>query len=193
MFDLETTDTLLTRNWFLEENGIDDVLVSADQSAWDYVYENRHKYATRIRQLIEPMDYIVSPDKLRVKVREFSDSEWNAVLRADEDMLELDFDRKWKEFSKTIENRPQSFADLELENTKKQIEELKARLARYTAARSRVSTRDTASSLEHQEESERAIKKLQMVCSKIQVTIDQQNNLYMNEKKKEYRLVWLLS
>jgi hypothetical protein len=193
MFDLETTHTLLTRNWFLDEEAVENVLMSADQTAWDYVYEHRHTYATRIRQLIEPMDYVTSSDKLRTKIREFTDDEWKRVLRADEDALELDFSTKWNEASKTVETRPQSFADLELENVKKQVEELKARLARYMSARSRVSSRDTASSLEHQEESERAIKKLHMVCSKIQATIDEQNTHYMNQKKKEFRLQWLLS
>lgn len=53
----ENVDILLMRNWFVEDNDILDLLDWLDQDVYDYVYQNRSKYSSKVRYYIEPSDF----------------------------------------------------------------------------------------------------------------------------------------
>ena len=72
-YDADLVDHLLMRNWFLSVDDIIEVLDKADEDAWKYVYTNRTKYATRIRELIEPQDYQPPLKKMKMRVIDLTD------------------------------------------------------------------------------------------------------------------------
>lgn len=63
----ETIDFLLRRDWFLDDDGILDLLWTADQAAYDRLVENRKTYSARIRRILGPLDHL--PDISRLKLR----------------------------------------------------------------------------------------------------------------------------
>jgi hypothetical protein len=56
---IENVHILLTRDWFVDDVDIYDLLAIIDQDVYDFVYANRHKYSERIRMCIQPNDYFV--------------------------------------------------------------------------------------------------------------------------------------
>jgi hypothetical protein len=56
---IENVHILLTRDWFVDDLDIYNLLALIDQDVYDFVYANRHKYSERIRMCIQPNDYFV--------------------------------------------------------------------------------------------------------------------------------------
>jgi transketolase len=66
----ENVDILLMRNWFVDDNDILDLLDWLDQDIYDYVYENRSKYSSKVRYYIEPLDFKILT---KFKLKELTD------------------------------------------------------------------------------------------------------------------------
>jgi hypothetical protein len=64
----EDIDFLLKRDWFLDNEGIMDLLWTADQPTYDRIVENRKEYSQRIRVLLAPMDNMPTPRKVSLSV-----------------------------------------------------------------------------------------------------------------------------
>lgn len=68
--DFETIDFLLKRNWFLDTQGIYDLLWTADQETYDRIVANRKEYSRDIRWILCPADFLPDVSKLKYRVVE---------------------------------------------------------------------------------------------------------------------------
>jgi len=62
----ENVDILLMRNWFVDDYDILDLLDWLDQDVYDYIYQNRSKYSSKVWYYIEPSDFKI-PTKFKFK------------------------------------------------------------------------------------------------------------------------------
>ena len=104
-YDQATMDTLLSRDEFVEDDMIDEVLDCAGEEAWEWIYANRAKYSQRVRMRIEPEDFRPPVEKLKVKVVELTDKEWDRVKEVRRKLIEECFERDWLEYSSTLPDR----------------------------------------------------------------------------------------
>lgn len=70
--DYETMDALLRRDWFIDEQGIYDLLWTADEQTYAKIYANRLEYSTRIKHVLCPEYFRIDPARLKWKVVESS-------------------------------------------------------------------------------------------------------------------------
>lgn len=195
-YDSKTTDELLTRDWFMDHDTIVDVLDCADENAWNYVYENRAKYSTRIRMLIEPDDYRVPLEKLKIRLVDITDPMMEKIevnQRKKNDEL---FEKDWVEYSKSIQDRGFSDEDSDLDNAWDNFCRAKDRLTKYLEkpnAKKYVtpgSRKDTYVDPK-QAELEEAIRISENEYDLAQKAVDQVDTIYWGRKKMEFRKKWL--
>jgi hypothetical protein len=195
-YDRNTMDILLTRDWFIDEDGIQEVLECADQDAWDWIYANRKKYSTRIRKLIEPTDYEFPLNKLKIRVVELTDSMIEKIESERKKKIDDAFEKDWIEHSKTIQDRGFEDVDSDLDdawddfclardNLTKYLE--KPSTKKYVAPSSR--GKETVDS--KQTELEDIVRKMENEYDLSQKAVDEVDTLYWDTKKNEYRKIWL--
>jgi hypothetical protein len=110
---IENVHILLTRDWFVDDQDIYDLLALVDQEVYDFVYTNRHTYSERIRMCIQPNDYLV---KKLPEVLDLTDFEYFRIQKKrDQDRaqkLELMWIMRKAEYPMV---RPESDCDVELD------------------------------------------------------------------------------
>jgi len=195
-YDRETMDMLLTRDWFVDDDTIEDVLNCADEDAWNWIYENRAKYSTRIRMWIEPEDYQSPVEKLKIRVVELTDKMIAQMESEKKKKTEEAFEKDWVEYAKTVENRPVHLIDSQLDNAWEKIINAKAALQKYLekpAVRRYVppSARGTVSSDTKETELNAAIQKAENEYEKLQEEEKEIDTLYWTNKRHDYRNIWM--
>lgn len=68
----ESIDFLLKRNWFMDEDGIYDLLDTADDDTFWRIVDNRKSYSLQIQMILSPADYLVDSHLLNLKVVDIS-------------------------------------------------------------------------------------------------------------------------
>lgn len=123
-FDKKTADFLLHRNWFYHNQDIVDVLNSADEDAWAYIYKNRSKYSLRIRQIIEPNDYKIHSTKPVVELTD------RMIFMMEKERKDKCMD-DWIQELKNVPPRPHDDIDTQLEQADHAFEHANDLLANY--------------------------------------------------------------
>jgi len=194
-FDRKTADELLTRDWFIDDQHIYDIIDCADEEAWDFIYTNRHKYSMRIRQIIEPNDYRIPTEKLRIKVRDLSDKDWEAVIRERKRQLESQFENHWSEYSECLSERPLGEPDSLLDDALERLSKAKDKLTKYIASRPKTymapSMRGKQILDPKQKLIENEIRSMENEFEKAQKAVEASNSEYWETKKNEYRKTWM--
>jgi len=195
-YDRETADNLLSRDWFIEDDCIQEVLERADQDAWDWIYANRSKYSTRIRMLIEPEDYRFPVEKLKIRVAELTDSMMEKINSERQKKIDDAFEKDWIEHSKTIQDRGFGNVDSELDDAWDNFCHAKDVLTKYLekpAAKKYVAPgsrgKDTVDP--KQIEIETNIRKMENEYDLAQKAVDEVDTLYWDLKKNAYRKTWM--
>lgn len=194
-FDVTTADELLTRDWFIDEQYIYDIIDCADQEAWDYIYLNRRKYSRRIREIIEPNDYRIPLEKLRIKVRCVSDQEWNDIIRQNKSKLDVAFEKDWTEYSECVSDRPLKDVDSRLDDAWDRFGRAKDKLTKYLESRPKSYIPPSMRGKEivdpKQTVIENEIRSMENEYDKIQKLVAQADSEYWKTKKNEYRKNWM--
>jgi ribosomal protein S17E len=194
-YDRELTDLLLTRNWFLDDQSIQEVLDCADQEAWDWIYLNRKKYPTRIRQLIEPRDYFYPLHKLKLRLVEFTDKEWDKLEREEEKKHEERFEKDWIVYSKHVPDRPLEKIDSDLDDIWEKFNDAKDALTKYIDTRSKKYIAPSSRGKEvidpQQKKLEDYIQSMENEYDKAQKLVEDTDSIYWKTKKNEYRKIWM--
>lgn len=195
-YDRETMDILLTRDWFVEDDMIEEVLECADEDAWEWIYNNRTKYSTRIRMRIEPEDYQFPVEKLKIRVVELTDKMIAQIESEEKKKIEDAFEKDWVEYAKSIENRPAEPIDSKLDDAWEKITFAKAALQKYLekpAVRKYVapSARGTVSSDTKETELNAAVQKAENEYEKLQEEEKEVDTLYWTNKRDDYRKIWM--
>ena len=195
-YDRKTMDALLTRDWFIDEEGIQEVLECADQDAWDWIYANRSKYSTRIRMLIEPDDYRVPVDKLKIRVVELTDSMMEQIESERKKKIEQAFEKDWIERSKSIQDRGFGDVDSDLDDAWDNFCRAKDVLTKYlekpTSKKYVPPTSRGKETVEPKQlELEDSVRKMENEYDAAQKVVDETDTLYWDTKKHEYRKTWM--
>lgn len=195
-FDLKTADELLTRDWFVDEESIRYIINYADQEAWDFIYKNRRRYSMRIREIIEPRDYQVSPEKLRIKVRSVSDKEWNEQIRNGQRKLDDKFEQDWTKYSECVPDRPLGEIDSLLDGAWERLCNTKDKLTKYLASRPKAYVPPSMRGKKEPEDPKQTTIENEIHCmeneyNKIQKLIEQSDSEYWKTQKNDYRKKWV--
>jgi len=194
-FDTKTADELLSRNLFVSDEDMYHVIDYADDDAWNYIYTNRHKYAKRIREVIEPNDYKVPIENLVTKIRELSDKEWDTLKLNKERKLEAQFEKDWTEYSDCISDRPLGEVDSRLDDAWEKFTHTKDKLTKYIASRSKTylapSLRGKEIADPKQVKIEDEIREMENEYDKAQKLVEDTDSAYWETKKNEYRKTWM--
>jgi hypothetical protein len=197
-FDINTVDELLTRDWFVDEDSIRYVIQYANQEAWEFIYANRRKYSMRIREIIEPRDYQVSPEKLRIKVRSVSDKEWYERIRASQRKLNDKFEIDWTKYSECVPDRPLLEVDSLLDDAWDRLVKTKDKLTKYIASGSKTYVSPSMRGKKEVEDPkqtviENEIRSMENEYDKIQKLVEQSDSKYWETQKNDYRKKWVPS
>jgi hypothetical protein len=193
-YDRETMDILLTRDWFDDDDAIDDVLDCADSDAWEWVYNNRFKYSSRIRRLIEPEDYRFPVEKLKIRVVELTDKMIRDIEQEKMKKFEDAFENEWVEHAKTIQDRPYGDIDNRLDDAWQNLTSAKNALQSYLekpVARKYVSPGSRANPVNTQTELETNLTKVQNEYEALLKEEEEVDSLYWKNKRNDYRKTWM--
>lgn len=195
-YEKDTMDEILTRDDFLDEDIIDEVLNCASQHAWEWVYDHRAKYSTRIRMRIEPDDYRIPVDKLKIRVVELTDKEWERIQREKEKRIDDAFEEDWVKYASTLQDRGLTSVDSELDDAwekfciareayTKYLE--KPAVKKYVApgSRSKPVTDPRADELQAN------IVKAENEYDMAQKAVETADELYWNTRRSKYRTTWV--
>lgn len=195
LLDTKTVDELLSRDWFVDEDDIYDLICCADEEACDFIYTNRRKYSRRVREIIEPNDYRIPIDKLRIKVRTLSDKEWNNRNRDDKIKTEAAFEKDWTEYSDCISDRPLGEVDSSLDQAWERVGQAKDKLTKYLASRPKAYVPPSMRGKEIVDPKQTAIEseihRMENEYSKIQKLVEEADSKYWVIQKNEYRKKWV--
>jgi len=188
-------DAVLGADEFLDEERIQEVLNACTQEAWDYVYANRSKYSTRIRQLIEPADYWPDKSRFKMTVREMTDSDMENIGKQREADRRKEFEETiWGDVKDTIPERPMDELDDELDDAWEDLTAAKKRMTdflskksgKYVPPSARKSTVDPL-----QLEIEEEIADCQKKFDEIEKRIFEADEKYLEVKKNECFQEWM--
>lgn len=195
-YDTETVNQLLTRDWFINEDDILDVIDSADKNAYDYLYKNRSKYSKRIHQLIEPDDFRFPIEKLNIRVVNITESMMKNIETEHKKTVSDMFERKWIEHSKDIQDRTIGTVDTDLDNAWDKFCQAKESLAKYVAnpnAKKYISPSSRGKEVidNKQKELEEVVRNAENEYDLAQKRVDDADEEYWNTKKSEYGATWM--
>ena len=193
VYNIKTADILLSRDWFDEPSDIIEVLDATDNNAFEYVYCNRHKYSTRIRN---PKDYKVPLNKLNTKVVDLTDYRFEQIKNEKNKRREEIFEKDWIEHSKSIQDRSFDDVDADLDTAwdkfcrakdilTKYIE--KPNVKKYVSPTSRGTTIIDAK----QTELEDVVRNMENEYDLAQKNVDEVDTFYWELKKNDYRKNWM--
>jgi hypothetical protein len=195
-YNTETVNQLLTRDWFIDENDILDVIDASDKNAYDYLYNNRSKYSKRIHQLIEPDDFRFPIEKLNIRVVNITEPMMKNIETEHKKTVSEMFERKWIEHSKNIQDRTIGTVDTDLDNAWDKFCEAKESLAKYVAnpnAKKYISPSSRGKEVidNKQKELEEVVRNAENEYDLAQKRVDDADEEYWNTKKSEYGATWM--
>jgi hypothetical protein len=184
-FDIKTTDSLLSRNWFYHTQDIVDVLNSADEDAWAYIYKHRSKYSPNIRQLIEPNDYRIHSN---LRVVELTDIMMFRMEKERKDQCMAD----WIQEIKNISPRPHDETDRQLRQAHRACEDAKKSLSDYLEKQTKKYKSPMAKLLvdPKQKALEESIVTLKNEFEKANDIVISENMKYLEEKRRDFESSW---
>lgn len=195
LFDTKTMLELLTRDWFVDDEGIYNIIDCADQEAWDFIYVNRRNFSRRIREIIEPADYRFPIEKLRIKVRALSDKEWTDMNREKQRKNNTVFEKDWEEYSDRISDRPLGEVDSRLDDAWERLGKAKDKLTTYLDSHPKSYVPQSRRGKEiidpKQKLIEDEIRKMKNEYDNAQALVEKSDSLYWETKKNEYRKTWM--
>lgn len=186
-------DSVLVQDTFLDDERIQEVLDACTEEAWAYVYANRHKYSERIRKCIEPNDYRVPPKKIKMAVREMTDSDMVRIEQDRNASKRAQFERDvWPKMKEDILDRPYSLVDSEAEDLWEYLMSVKQRMTDFLGKSKKYvppSARGTVN-LE-QKEIEDEIALAQKEFDDCEKRISEADDKYLSDKLNECFQEWL--
>jgi len=190
-------DHLLSRDWFVDDEGICEVLMHADQEAWEWILLHRNKFSSRIQKNIEFVACYFSPIQLQsLTVKEISDSAWNDVQTKHIRDMEADFNALWKEYVQTAPSRSKTNIDKHLDDISTKIKEendcmaqhIEMQKKKYLTPAARLKHVDT-----RLQQIQTTLKSLQQEFDRTQTLVNELDQSFHKNKKREFRFKWLTS
>lgn len=183
-------DDILKRDWFTEDNEIVDLLDQADNETYDAIYNSRHTYPDRVRYHIEPADYSRA-DKVAVKVVELTDKDMDRIREELREKNEKHFEAEWEKYKATLE-RPEDSVDHDADEVWRLLDimkhalesHLKTKQIKYVPPSMR--GKDTVVDIK-QKLMEQKIAELENEFKKRMAAVEQEDTIWFEHKKNEFR------
>jgi hypothetical protein len=196
-YDTETMDHLLSRDWFVDDDSICEVLLHADQEAWKWILLHRNKFSSRIQKNIAFVSSYFSPVELqKVTVQEISDAEWTNIHTKHIRDMEAEFTSLWKDYLQTVPSRPKTNIDAHFDQVSLKLAHEHEVLLQHTDMQKKKYL-TPAARLKHVDtrlqQIQATIRSLQQELEKTQTHIDQLEEAFQKNKKREFRFMWLTS
>lgn len=128
-FTFKYVDAILKRNWFLDMEGIHDMLAELPEDVYYEVLEHRNEYHPDIRWALEEPE--IPSRFLRMEVRDVSEEEWLDMEEKKEREHRSLMTEKWKDF--VPPPRPRSEIDELMDGSNARIETAKQTLDKLLA------------------------------------------------------------
>jgi hypothetical protein len=192
IYNSQTMDNLLIRNWFTTDDDILDVLDCAE--SWGHVYDNRFKYPLNVREIIEPYDYKNSLKTINLKVKELTNKEWDAIDRAIQLKNENEFEDDWAQYSETISDRTMGSVDTLLDDAWDNFCAAKDKLTKYLESKNKKYVAPSARTTKvdpKQQEIEDHIRAMENEYDEAQKAVESVESIYWENKKNDYRKTWM--
>jgi hypothetical protein len=183
-------DDLLMRNWFTSDGDIIDLLMQADDATYEKIYNSRDKYSERVQFLIEPADSTRNV-KSNFKLRELTEKDMASLVEEQKLKNEKHFEAEWEKYKKTLE-RPDDSVDADadeawryLDIVKNALEShLKTKQIKYVppSMRSKGTIVDPK-----QKQLEEKIEELENEFKKRMEAVEQEDRIWFEFKKNEFR------
>ena len=192
--DIDTVDYLLKRNWFVDNEGIIELLELANQQAWEYVCKNRMFYSQRVRDVI---DSYFKPlyKNLKVTVSDLTDQELEIIEQIRSKKYDEAFRNDWEEQLKTVVPRSPTDIDTLADNTWEMLVKAKEELSNYlkTIQKKYVAPKSrTAVTVDpKQKKLEDRIRDLENEYNLLKKSIGTLDTIYLSKKEDEYRETWM--
>ena len=196
-YDKETMDHLLTRDWFVDDDGICEVLMHADEDAWKWILLHRNKFSSRIQKNIEFVSSYFSPIQVQaVTLKEISDAEWTNIQTKHIRDMEAEFNGLWKDYLKTVPSRPKTkidehFQEISLKLAHEHevlVQHTEMQKKKYLTPAARLKNVDT-----RLQQIQTTIRSLQQELERTQKLIHELEEAFQKNKKREFRFMWLTS
>jgi len=168
--DFNTVDTLLKRNWFVDDNDLLDLLYSTETSVWEQICNNAGQYSDHIRYMIQ--DFRI-PQQVKTKLRNIDDEWYTKILLRQKRAMDERMSNDWLEHMKTLPPRPRRFIDDVADASWEKLCALKSRKGKYIVTDSQILMAKT------EFETDKA-------------AVDEADRIYLYDKKNEFRTSYLL-
>lgn len=109
-YSTEQMDSLMTRDWFVDEESILDLLEQADDETREFFRENAHKYSDRVRYVVAPEMFSCS-SKSKMNCCDMTDEDMDRALLQWRKNQDIEFEKLWEQHKNTIGERPQQDVD----------------------------------------------------------------------------------
>ena len=196
-YDKETMDHLLSRDWFVDDDSICEVLMHADEDAWNWILLHRNKFSSRIQKNIEFVSWYFSPIRVQaVTVKEISDAEWSNIQTKHIRDMETEFNGLWKDYLKTVPSRPKTKIDQHFDEVSMKLAHEHEVLVQHTDMQKKKYL-TPAARLKHVDarlqQIQTTIRSLQQELERTQKLIHELEEAFQKNKKREFRFMWLTS
>jgi hypothetical protein len=183
-------DELLTRNWFTSDEDIIDLLVQADDATYEKIYNSRDKYPERVQFQIEPAGYGRAL-KSTFKLRELTEKDMAGLVEEMNIKNEQHFEAEWNKYKKTLE-RPEDSVDHDADEAWRLLDILKQALESHLKTRGikyvPPSMRGKGTVVDpKQKQLEEKIEELENEFKKRMVAVEQEDTIWFEFKKNEFR------
>lgn len=181
-YSTEQMDSLLTRNWFVDEESILDLLDQANDDTLNFVKENSYTYSDRVRYIVAPFN---CSSKLKMKCRSMTDAEIEKVMDDWSKQNEIELEKLWQEHKHTIGYRPQEEVDDMLDDAWDLMQHAMNAVKNYRPGKyvppSQRTTKDPKL-----EKLEKELEKRENEFKQIQELVKQADNGWLQDKRDEF-------
>lgn len=187
-------NSLLNRNWFIDENSIVDLLNQATISEYDAIRADVLSFPDNVRYIIAPEEYNCFPS-CKLKCSDMSDSEMTGLTRKQEIRTEAEFEADWKQYSKDIGERSFEAIDGDMDDAWDRLQAQKNKLSdhlkkhnlRYIPPSMRANNPVDPI----QAAIETAIRTHENEYNAIKLLVDSADSIWIDNKKNDYRKTWM--
>lgn len=183
-------DTILSRDWFANEDDIVELLEQMDYLTFQEVYLSRHKYSDRVRYHIDPSDYCRS-EKAALKVVDLTDKDMERIREELREKNEKHFEAEWERYKKTLE-RPEDSVDHDADEVWQSLDILKHALESHLKSKQikyvPPSMRGKNTVVDNkQKQLEEKIAELENEFKKRMEAVEREDTVWFEFKKNEFR------
>ena len=190
MSAFEYYDKLLMRDWFTDDRELEDLLDDLTEEVYQQIYNCRDKYPDRVRYYINPTEYARN-EKVTFKLDELTEKDMARIVEEQKLNNEKHFEAEWEKHKATLE-RPEDSVDHDADEAWRMLDILKQALESHLKTRGikyvPPSMRGKGTVVDpKQKQLEEKIAELENEFKKRMEAVEQEDTLWFEIKKNEFR------